>query len=36
MDDKVVGLKHGIQVALLITYAALSNPNSVGAHYIKN
>jgi len=36
MDDKVVGLKHGIQVALLITYAALGNPNSLGAHYIKS
>jgi L-aspartate oxidase len=36
MDPKVVGLKHGIQVAQLITYAALSNPVSRGAHYIKN
>lgn len=35
MDSKVVGLKHGIQVALLITYATLSNPISRGAHYIK-
>jgi L-aspartate oxidase len=35
MDEKVVGLKHGIQVALLITYAALSNPVSRGAHFIK-
>ncbi len=35
MDEKVVGLKHGIQVALLITLAALSNPRSLGAHYIK-
>lgn len=36
MDEKVVGLKHGIQVALLITYAALSNPVSLGAHYIQD
>ncbi|MFQ6070521.1 MAG: L-aspartate oxidase [Candidatus Aminicenantales bacterium] len=36
MDPKVVGLKHGIQVALLITYAALSNPASRGAHYRKD
>jgi L-aspartate oxidase len=36
MDTNVVGLKHGIQVALLITYAALGNPVSRGAHYIKN
>jgi L-aspartate oxidase len=36
MDPKVVGLKHGIQVAQLITYAALSNPVSRGAHFIKN
>jgi L-aspartate oxidase len=36
MDAKVVELKHGIQVALLITYAALSNPVSHGAHYLKN
>jgi len=36
MDAKVVGLKHGIQVAQLITYAALNNPVSRGAHFIKN
>lgn len=36
MDAKVVGLKHGIQVALLINSAALSNPVSRGAHYIKD
>jgi L-aspartate oxidase len=36
MDPKVVGLKHGIQVAQLVTYAALSNPVSRGAHFIKN
>lgn len=35
MDEKVVGLKHGIQVALLITQAALNNPISRGAHYIE-
>lgn len=35
MDAKVVGLKHGIQVALLITNAALNNPVSRGAHYIQ-
>jgi len=35
MDEKIVGLKHGIQVALLITQAALENPISRGAHYIK-
>jgi L-aspartate oxidase len=35
MDPKVVGLKHGIQVAMLITQAAISNPKSLGAHYIK-
>ena len=34
MDEKVVGLKHGIQVAILITRAALNNPVSRGAHYI--
>jgi L-aspartate oxidase len=33
MDVKIVGLKHGIQVALLITHAALANPVSLGAHY---
>ncbi|MFB0566559.1 MAG: L-aspartate oxidase [Candidatus Aminicenantaceae bacterium] len=36
MDPKVVGLKHGIQVAQLITRAAISNTVSRGAHYIKN
>jgi L-aspartate oxidase len=33
MDVKIVGLKHGIQVALMITHAALANPVSLGAHY---
>lgn len=36
MDEKVVGLKHGIQVALLITYAALGNTVSRGSHYLKS
>ncbi len=36
MDSKVVSLKHGIQVALLITNAAINNPVSRGAHYIKS
>ncbi|MCJ7580228.1 MAG: L-aspartate oxidase, partial [Candidatus Aminicenantes bacterium] len=34
IDPLVVGLKHGIQVAWLIMYAALSNPKSRGSHYI--
>ena len=36
MDSKVVCLKHGIQVAQLITYAAIGNPVSRGAHYRKD
>jgi L-aspartate oxidase len=36
MDPTVVGLKHGIQVALMITHAALANPVSLGAHFIKD
>jgi len=36
MNAKVVELKHGIQVAIMITHAALSNPVSKGAHYIKD
>lgn len=36
MDPKVVSLKHGIQVAQLITYAAIGNPISKGAHYRKD
>jgi L-aspartate oxidase len=35
MEASVVGLKHGIQVALMITHAALANPVSRGAHFIK-
>ncbi|MBM3296790.1 MAG: L-aspartate oxidase [Candidatus Aminicenantes bacterium] len=35
MDENVVALRQGIQVALLITQAALSNPVSRGAHFIK-
>jgi L-aspartate oxidase len=36
MDAKVVGLKHGIQVALMITHAALANSVSLGAHFRKD
>ncbi len=36
MDENVVALRQGIQVALLITQAALSNPVSRGAHFIKS
>lgn len=36
MDTQVVGLKHGIQVALLIMYAAIGNSISRGSHYIKS
>jgi L-aspartate oxidase len=35
MDVSMVGLKHGIEVALMITHAALANPVSLGAHYLK-
>jgi L-aspartate oxidase len=35
MDPALVGLRHGILVALMITRAALSNPVSRGAHFIK-
>jgi L-aspartate oxidase len=35
MDAKLIALRHGIQVALLITHAALSNPTSRGCHFIK-
>jgi L-aspartate oxidase len=35
MDPEIVDLRHGLQVALMITYAALSNPESRGAHYLK-
>jgi len=33
MDPEIVDLRHGIQVALMITYAALANPLSRGCHY---
>ncbi len=36
MDSKIVGLKHGIEVALMITHAALANPVSLGAHFRKD
>ncbi len=36
MDAKIVGLKHGIQVAVLITYAAIGNSVSCGSHYLKS
>jgi L-aspartate oxidase len=36
MDAKIVGLRNGILVALMITRAALSNPVSRGAHFRKD
>jgi L-aspartate oxidase len=36
MDVSMVGLKQGIQVALMITHAALANPVSLGAHYLNS
>ncbi len=36
MEPATVALKHGIQVALMITHAALANPVSRGAHFIKD
>lgn len=36
MDPKVVGLKHGITVAQLITHAAINNQISRGSHYLLN
>lgn len=33
MDPEIVDLRHGIQVALMITYAALANTRSRGCHY---
>ena len=35
LEPALVGLRHGILVALMITRAALSNPTSRGAHFIK-
>jgi L-aspartate oxidase len=35
MSVSMVGLKQGIQVALMITHAALANPVSLGAHFVK-
>ncbi len=36
MDPEIVELRHGIQVALMITRAALANPESRGCHFRKN
>jgi L-aspartate oxidase len=33
MDASLVGLRHGIETALLIVHAALANPVSAGAHF---
>jgi L-aspartate oxidase len=35
LEPALIGLRHGILVALMITRAALSNPTSRGAHFIK-
>jgi len=35
LEPRLVGLRHGILVALMITRAALANPVSRGAHFIK-
>jgi len=36
MDAEIVDLRHGLQVALMITCAALANPESRGAHFLKS
>jgi L-aspartate oxidase len=36
MDAKMIGLRQGILVALMITHAALANPVSLGAHFRKD
>ncbi|MFQ6082214.1 MAG: L-aspartate oxidase [Candidatus Aminicenantia bacterium] len=36
MSDSLVGLRHGIQVALLVTYTAIKNQVSRGAHFRKD
>jgi L-aspartate oxidase len=36
MDAKLIGLRQGILVALMITHAALANPTSLGAHFRKD
>ncbi len=36
MDSKIVSLRHAIHVALMITHAALSNPVSRGAHFLRS
>ncbi|HEK84931.1 MAG TPA: L-aspartate oxidase [Candidatus Aminicenantes bacterium] len=33
MDPEIVDLRHGLLVALMITYAAIANPESRGAHF---
>ncbi|MBN2266699.1 MAG: L-aspartate oxidase [Candidatus Aminicenantes bacterium] len=35
LEPSLIGLRHGILVALMITRAALANPASRGAHFIK-
>jgi L-aspartate oxidase len=35
LEPALIGLRHGILVALMITRAALTNPTSRGAHFIK-
>ncbi|MGZ5453424.1 MAG: L-aspartate oxidase, partial [Candidatus Aminicenantales bacterium] len=35
IEPALIGLRHGILVALMITRAALANPVSRGAHFIK-
>jgi L-aspartate oxidase len=36
LEPALIGLRHGILVALMITRAALTNPVSRGAHFIKS
>lgn len=32
--QELLDLRNGVQTALLITYAALKNPQSIGCHYV--
>lgn len=36
MTDTIIGLRNGLQAAMIVLQAALFNPRSLGCHYIEN
>ena len=36
LTDAIIGLRNGLQAAMIVLYSAILNPKSSGCHYIEN